>query len=443
MILGYPEIPSVVAGETLTLHISTDHDQFRIDFYRQGEHLEFMNSSDWMTGRFAPKGRPDEDWAWPGYEIPISDDWPSGAYIVMLIEGDAGREANAPDVTTADSREAKVLFIVKSVTPGQSNRILYKLPLFTYHAYNEAVECGSLYTGATKVTLRRPGGGTGGTPWDIEVRDFYDETSPRQTFAHWDAPFISWLESNDYVVDYCTDLDIHENRNNFLASYRLLLSVGHDEYWSAETRQNVERFIENGGNVAFFSGNTCWWQVQVIENNTAISCDKSIHLSDSVPFDRWCRLNPENRLTGVSYRNAGGCWAGEREAVGYTVERSDHWVYEGTGLNTGEVFGKDDHLIGYECDGALFVERSRGLKVPTGTDGTRSSFLILGTAKLIKGWEDFKGGNFTATMGLYTNKGVVFNAATTDWARVLASGNEPNVERITRNVLDHLQRSDT
>src|ERR1700756_5764363 len=58
-------------------------------------------------------------------------------------------------------------------------------------------------------------------------------------FSHWDSPFISWLESNGYNVDYCTDLDIHQNESGFLQNYNLLLSVGHDEYWSRDMRWNV------------------------------------------------------------------------------------------------------------------------------------------------------------------------------------------------------------
>jgi len=40
-------------------------------------------------------------------------------------------------------------------------------------------------------------------------------------------------------------------------------------------------------------------------------------------------------------------------------------------------------------------------------------------------------------MGLYTQDGIVFTAATTDWTRVLAIN--PYVDRITRNVLDRLK----
>src|SRR5256885_802600 len=82
----------------------------------------------------------------------------------------------------------------------------------------------------------RPGGGVGGRPWDHYFPDYYDQSSLRQTFWHWDALFISWLERRRFEVDYCTDLDIHENLGNFLGAYRLLLSVGHDEYWSEAMR---------------------------------------------------------------------------------------------------------------------------------------------------------------------------------------------------------------
>lgn len=76
---------------------------------------------------------------------------------------------------------------------------------------------------ACRHALHRPGGGTGGTPSDIWNFD----PSPRQTFVHWDAPFIAWLESNGYELDYCTDLDLHHDGDlELLARYRLLVSVG-------------------------------------------------------------------------------------------------------------------------------------------------------------------------------------------------------------------------
>ena len=56
MIQGYPAQPSVIPGETLTFHVSTDAPQFRVDFYRQGQTLVFKQSSGWLTSAATPAG---------------------------------------------------------------------------------------------------------------------------------------------------------------------------------------------------------------------------------------------------------------------------------------------------------------------------------------------------------------------------------------------------
>jgi hypothetical protein len=373
-----------------------------------------------------------------------------------LVETDQQGEpiANSEEVS-ADGRNAKALFVVKSSSPGQNAQILYKLSLTTYHAYNYAGG-GNLYVGewfthpitktrVNKVSIHRPGGGTGNAIPQFDASnnlsnsfDPYDEGSPRQTFAHWDVPFIAWLEKNGYQVDYCTDFDLHEERD-LLTPYRLLLSVGHDEYWSDEMRAHVEAFIQQGGNVAFFSGNTCWWHIEFCDFSKC--ADDKLHPTAFIrDFYTWKR-NPENSLTGVSYRNGGGWWTGDRKAVGYTVQNADHWVYEGTGLRNGDVFGADDHLVGYECDGALFTRDNHGFPVPTGADGTPSDFVILGLGELADREWQFEArenqGPQAATMGLYTRGGIVFTAATTDWTRVLTTNT--HVAKITQNVLNRLK----
>jgi Carboxypeptidase regulatory-like domain len=437
MIEGYPETVTVSPGDTLILCVSTDHPRFRVDFYRQGVNLDFMGSNEWLDGAAFARGAPDQDWQWGRHEFTVPADWPSGVYIAMFFELDGeGNVVSAPENTTiADGRSAKALFVVRSAAPGKTAPILYKVPLFTYQAYNDTnspisnTDGGSLYTGAAKVTLRRTGGGTGGTPWDINHPDVYDGSSPRQTFAHWDVPFISWLEKNGYSADYCTDLDIHENPGNLLANYRLLLSVGHDEYWSAHMRANVEAFIQNAGNVGLFSGNTCWWRIHLEDNNSAFGRD-----------DNWPDGDLETKLTGVSIRHAGGWWDGSRDQVGYTVQHADHWVFGGTGLQDGWNFGAEEHLVGYECDGTQLSDQAdvEGFVVPSFADGTPPSFVILGVGRLGAGWQyRTDGDKAAATMGLYTNTGTVFTAATVDWARALASG-EKHVDQITRNVIGSL-----
>jgi hypothetical protein len=428
MIQGYPDPPSVFPGDTLTLHVSTDAPQFRVDFYRQGATLVFKLSSDWYTGQFAADHDWEQDWnvdgirrdgvavaGWQGYPLHIPDDWSSGAYIGMFIEGDGDGhpQGQLPDPSTPDARAGKALFMVKNSLPGTGASILYKIPFFTYHAYNK--EGGNSLYQAAPVSIHRPGGGTGGTPWDIWNFDPFDKTtnSPRQTFAHWDARCIAWLEQNGYRVDFCTDLDVHNDTNlDLLSPYALLLSVGHDEYWSDAMRDHVEAFIARGGNVAFLSGNTCWWRV---EFDDALRFRRTANWSDRPVPDR-----PENSLTGVSYRNAGENDM-DRPSVGYQVQHADYWPFEGTGLQEGGFFGNgpNDGLVGYECDGANFNRNNPAPVHPTRDDGTPDGFVILGIGDV---------STFAGRQG---------NAATTDWARVLSQG-ELWVGQITRNVLNRL-----
>jgi hypothetical protein len=453
----YPARPSVYPGQVLSLHVSSAAPEFRVDFYRQGLTSELLLQSDWQPGIQVPMGRPDQAFDYPAYDIPLPDSLPPGVYVARLVEGDGGapRAVQSPAVQAG---KAEALFVVR--TPAQSGRsILYKLPLATYHAYN-FTGGGSLYhvakhprsgepffdlrqrpdgSGApvgTKVTLLRPGGGAGGDCWHQEF-DAYDPSSPRNTFAHWDAPFIAWLEQNGYSLDYCVDLDVHREPD-LLASYRLLLCAGHDEYWSEQQRAHTEQYLASGGNVGFFGGNTCWWRVHYDDDDTALVCDKRGRRSSP---DQWYRVRPEDTLTGVSYRHGGSWWRSRRSALGYTVQHADHWVYEGTQLSDGDVFGQDQAqpLIGYECDGAPFTRAADGTATATSDPGvgTPAGFLILGVAELGNEWPTKLGQG--ATMGAFSvpGGGTVFNAATIDWVKLL--DRDAAVAQITRNVLDRLR----
>src|SRR6185312_7343389 len=118
---------------------------------------------------------------------------------------------------------------------------------------------------------------------------------------------VRWLEINGFEVEYCTSIDLHADPH-FLDNYQLLLSVGHDEYWSKEMRDNVEAFVAGGGNVAFFSGNVCWWQVRFEDNNRTMVCYKNANEDIQLTGVDNSRITinwrdqpvsrPENSLTG-------------------------------------------------------------------------------------------------------------------------------------------------
>ncbi|KIF83525.1 N,N-dimethylformamidase beta subunit family domain-containing protein [Noviherbaspirillum autotrophicum] len=448
MIRGYPARAGVAPGEHLVLHVSTDATRFRVVFYRWGDGLQPVHETRWLAGQFAEPGGAADDWQWPAYEFAIPHDWPSAVYLAHLEE--PGGAAFHLAATTAAA-----LFVVRG--QGRSP-ILYKLPLATYHAYN-CTGGGCFYVNpprsldppGARVSLHRPGGGIGGNTWG--ALDHYDPSSPRQTFAHWDARFIGWLARHGCTPDFCTDLDLHDDPA-LCSRYRLLLSVGHDEYWSEAMRDRVEAFVSGGGNVAFFGANLCWWRIHVVDNASAIVCHQG---GPRGAFDHWWPASgagrPEDALTGASYRHGGGWWDGARRTGGYVVQEPQHWAFAGTGLRRGEAFGADTcpPLVGYECDGAPLdsFDQASGLATlapDAGRCGTPPGLQLLAAALLDGDWQERPprethgagAGIHAATMGTFTRNGTVFNAGTTDWAQVLASGQDMRVDRITRNVLERL-----
>ena len=451
MIHGYPGRASVAPGERLVLHVATDSARFRVAFYLWRDGFVFMHRSEWLPGEKAPARGAAEDWRWPPYAFAIPPGWPSGVYIAHLEEPGGRALGLALD-------SAAALFVVR----GQRRAgLLYKLPLATYHAYN-CSGGGCYYSNpprseeppGARVSLLRPGGGIGGLTWGAP--DYYDAGSPRQTFAHWDARFIRWLARNGYTADFCTDLDIHRDPE-LLQRYRLLVSVGHDEYWTEATRDAVEDFVAGGGNVAFFAANLCWWRVHLVERGTAMVCHQG---GKHGAFDHWWPVTgagrPEDSLSGASYRHGGGWWDGPRETAGFIVQQSDHWVFAGTGLRQGEAFGQHTWppLAGYECDGALLDAFHRDSGVATlsawaDEAGTPNSYQLLAACPLDTRWQELPPrerraageGVHAATLGVYTRHGTVFSCGTTDWAQVLGDGRDRKVERITRNVLDRLLRA--
>jgi len=417
LIRAFPTNATVYRGAQLELRVSGDGRTFTPAFYRAGARNERRAeyAGDAYALQHVGAGQCGTPWDWPAHRFAIPRLWKSGAYIAVLKED--GRDgAVRCDRTgrTLDARSGRALLVVRAVEPQAP--LLVVLPLFTYQAYNVAHVDGTagrgegacLYSGAGWVTLLRPGGGIGAHPWDEVNADVYDAATPRQTFAHWDAKALAWLENNGYSYDVCTDLDLHEGLP--IERYRVVTSFGHHEYWTPQMRERVERFLERGGNVAFFGGNTMWFRAEFDRKRFAIRRD-----------GRW---NDEWRTTGVTYARGGGRWIGERPATPYRAMNPSHPFFDGVQLHHGATFGGEARLVGYECDGT-----------PEDSD-----LEMLGLASLEQ-WPagDGKGErppDGCAALGVRRHgNGRVFTASTTDWARVMASG-DAAVSRISRNVFD-------
>jgi len=456
----YSQSPSVRAGQSLKLCVEPGH-RFRVSFYRYwlSETAEPIAAPEFLRAQGVERTgdvyqslagawieKPDRDWDWPWIDFFLdASDWPSGVYAVVVYEvGDSGnaddeigeRTIRGAALGYLDTNTA--IFAVTPVEPTAS--IAYIVPIATFQAYNFTgggcfYEYRDPYAAPSRtVTLRRPGCGIGGI--SREARDPYDTASPRQAFAHWDAKMIAWLRQQGFAVDCYTDLDL--DKNSILVAgnpgqplyrllYRLMISAGHHEYWSEPMREQVQNLLDAGGNVAIFSGNTCYRKISFDSEGASITKENEC----------WPESN-EATLTGVSYSQGGGWWGArdgalwrqtERPPIGYTVVAPDHWVFAGVDLPENRVFGAPERLLGYECDGVV-----PNVSPPQTT--------ILAKALLEGGWNNGEG--HTATMVIFkSGRGMVFNAATTDWARVLGNPSAESyaaVTRITRNVVTRLSK---
>lgn len=348
--------------------------------------------------------------------VRVPENCPAGAYIATFrVHGADVALRIDRSGRTLDARSARALFVVRARTSHAP--LLVVLPLFTYQAYNvgahdplgEADPGQSLYTGVKWVSLHRPGGGAGGHPWDERNVDVYDRATPRHTFAHWDGKALRWLDRSGYMYDVCTDLDLHDTAFR-LGSYRAVMSFGHHEYWTARMRDRIAEFVSDGGNAAFFGGNTMWFKLAFDEQRMAISRD-----------GKW---GDEWKTTGVTYARGGGRWIGERPRTEFVVHQPRHPLLRGLDLRDGDRFGGDCALAGYECDGAP----------------AQSDLDVLAVASLNHWPEKDECGERApdghAALGVRRHgKGRIFTASTADWARAMACSDRV-VEAITRNVLD-------
>ena len=445
-ICGYIEAGDVQTGGQLKVHVTSTTPNFDINVRRAGNNNPnlqpppFINATNHITAANSYDGL---NWG-SAYSVNIPANWTSGIY----------------EVSFKNSKGSYSEFVaIKSAQPGSSSKVLVLDSLPTKIAYSP-IGGKSMYGfnstdghASAQVSMERP---TGSGQW-AEHRGF-----------------VTWLDQQNIGYEAASMMDLHRDPS-LLSHYNLVILVGHNEYWSKEMRDNWDTYLAAGGNGAIFSGNTMWWQVRFSADNKHMICYKNANSDPLYGQDNsrvttnWFKSpinRPENLSTGVGFQHGGYSNYTESGAQhyvkngtgddgsygGFKVADATHWVFAGTGLANGNVFGRGDgvtsrSVVGYEVDGALF-KMSGNKPVVTGEDGTPSNFEILATTpayainspSLVPGvvYNNYAGQGW-GTMGIFkptANSGTVFNAPTIDWAEGL---NDPQVSRITRNVIDRLK----
>jgi hypothetical protein len=502
----YTDRLSLRPGESFTLHASSQRPDCRLQIARVGADREVVFEALVGVGDHPTPDEADRNGCgWPAaMEVSVGADWRTGYYDVVL--------------TDAEGEAAHHFICVKAPEGQPGARMVLVLATNTLHAYNywggRSAYCDVGALMSRRLSLPDAMAGALGVlstqrPFpplllappseiprllNLRKRGFQEKTwagadpvwsrehgqSPYDGSAgylnKWEQAFVRWAEGEGIGFDYLTDRDLDIDPAA-LDPYGVAILVGHSEYWSGPQRDRIDGFLDRGGRLAVFSGNTAFWKVRWEDEGRTLIChkwkgfeadplvaehpDQGTHLWSHPNFG-----HPEAATTGLSfifggYHRLGLCAA--RGQGGYTVYRPDHWALEGCDLYYGDVFGDEVPLVGYENDGCAITFGEDGLPAPVARLGVPENLEIIAltpasfaespspyrplippeqldvVASIAYGSDSaeaqarvLRGHAIVASFR--RGAGEVFNAGTTEWAHGLAAG-DPFVTRITKNVL--------
>jgi N,N-dimethylformamidase beta subunit-like, C-terminal len=494
---------SYAPGDKVRLHVNTTADTYDIELFRDGARQLPVFAQTGLTGHFhpTPEDCSATGCQWPvALEIPLALDWPSGGYIVRLsaIAPD-GRKLTYHHIfflrPGLGDKDGRLLLVAATGTWtayndwGGSNHYegitgadgqQFSPVLSQRRPF--APGFIALPAEAPRIPLREPPAMAAELRYphmDWAYAKGYSKKYASAGWAMYERPYVEWLEQAGYIVDIIAQHDL-QTHPQVVQGYDCLTFIGHDEYWSWEMRDTIEAYVEQGGNIARFAGDFLWQTRIKDEGRTQVCYKYTARDHDpqrgtdrtTTAWDAPETTRPGARTFGLSgtfglYAGWGGCCP--RGAGGFTIYRPEHWVFDGADVYYGDVLGASSRIFGYEVDGVDYVIKD-GLPYATGSDGAPDNLNILGLSLATVFEADHGGKNtlfigdddtrFVATalygeatpetmerckrgsgmMALFDRgQGSVFTAGSCEWVAGLIDG-DPQVEKVTRNVLDRFLR---
>ena len=374
----------------------------------------------------------------------------SGVYIAHVKRTDTGDDSH-------------IVFVVRN--DSSHSDILYQTSDETWQAYNY-YGAGSLY-------------GPGSPTYDLNRRSYkvsYNRPFLTRSFAiesdSWffgpEFPMVQWLEENGYDVTYLTAVDAARN-GSLITNHKLYMDSGHDEYWSASRRANVQAARDAGVNLAFFSGNEVFWKTRW-ENSidgantpyrTLVCYKETLAFAKIDPSDppTWTGTwrdsgfsppadggKPENSLTGTIFM-VNGTGSDNHGDMQIQVSAADgkmrFWRNTAAAsLNSGSTYTMPRGTLGYEWDEDL----DNGHR-PAGLFDLSTSTHTLTSDLLLDEGATYGAGTATHHMTMYRapSGALVFSSGTIDWSWGLNSNHDnpfgyttpnpdPNMQQATVNL---------
>jgi hypothetical protein len=419
---GYGSETSALPGDTLHYHVSAvPAAPYRIEVYRLGWYGGtgarlvgcMPNCADFRPGQSYPMPAPDGNGM-------VTAGWPVTDSFTLPADAETGYYRAR--FVLANGRSTDTYVIVRP-PPGEQAHILVQVPVNTWQAYNtwggrSLYDIAGQAIEGNRVSFDRPYSGNG-------LANEY--------------PFVLFLEREGYDVAYQTDVDT-DNDPSSLLGYKLVVALGHGEYWTSRMRDAFEAARDAGVNLAFMGSNQAYWQVRYENDDRVIVGYKST--ADPVDDPTletilFRALTPERReceLEGIQHQGGDLGWPpGDLEIAPSSLD--DSWFadtgFDGTSVLTG--------LAGVEVDTIPATE--------TASDSCGHQLTVFFHREL--------GGDTlgSADTVAYTSPSgaVVFDAGSKRFVWGLADGSalsgvgqglvDPRLQRFVLNMIDDLSAS--
>jgi hypothetical protein len=341
---GYADRVSAQQGDEVHLYVSSTAPYWTATAFRMGWYGGALARQVWASPprpgvrQPPPTYAPGTDmaattWA-PSLTVPITAAWPPGDYLFKLVSS-TGWDNYVPLTVRDDASTAPVL-IVNAVTTWQAYNLWGGADLYSASLASTRMTHPATPRRADVVSFDRPyllGNGSG---------DFLGS----------EEKLVKLVEMAGLDVSYTTSIDVAE-RPSLLLRHRVIVSLGHDEYYSTAMRDALTSARDHGVNLAFFGGNAVYRHIRLQPsplgpdreevNYRVAAVDPVLHTDPSEVTVSWRQPpldDPESTLLGGMYQ----C---NPVAADMVVTDPGAWVWAGTGAVRGEhVLG----VIGSEYD---------------------------------------------------------------------------------------------
>ena len=365
----------------------------------------------------------------------------SGLYYVHA-ETDAGEFYAFPWVVAPAAPEADVAVMASTNTwnayntfGGRSNyvnsrglppqpTVNARLELLRYSAreHNEYAFADAEYV---PLSFERPEIGNC-VPRDAEVTDPIEgRLACAMAPSEW--RLLAWLEREGYAYDLYADYQLHAGDMD-LDAYRVLILSVHPEYWSRQMYERVKAWVtRKAGKLMYLAGNGLNCEVELLDEGRMRVRTQQVLTPDGTEItdaadpsrryeSRFHRnVESEATLLGVVYSDPG-----MMTGAPYRVLNQAHWVFAGTGLRDGDLFGSNS--LHERCPGGASGHETDKMSASTPPD----------TVLLARGLNPDDGGAEMVIREL-AGGGAVFSAGSITYAASLLV-DEP-LSRVTANVL--------